>query len=608
MDSDVPGASEKPPGSRSAGRGSGKAKGERGTSKRPERSDKPRRKPETGRSSPGSRRSTRKRQSTSPGKRVASSLQQQIAEAAAGHEHLESMIESMGRQLFTDTKKRCALKERLDSDVEELEQLRHEIEELGRVTCPVCNERFSKREIQSHVDSCLSSMLVHIEKTVEQVPGVQRALRPRSEREKSKSTDYYDGSDDGYSLTSFDLEGSAAPDVTVWNNPLTSGRKSSGDSRPGESSPVVGGSSVRQQREERRRLRQEQIPNRVPRLLLLYRDQSPSDKPLELSSIAIPCARSDPAAESDSTQLLGLGSHREEAVQLASRSTLFQHNGHSDALGITVDDTIEIDLQNAQARAPPNRGAMHNENKSWADRHPGLAKLVASADDPLARRVSPPRMWEAVSGVAAAPTSAAAPDRATAIHTQAETPTRHGDTTVVDVRTGGRDTVAAIKPSHQFNAQYWLEQSDNPRDWSTASTVKAAPEQSSAPSPGAAPAMGAQLAEILPESMTGQHSLTAEPPLLLPPPPLPLELTVHANNSGQADQWVQRSVAVELRDLQVLQAEGILTTKEFEAQKKVVLERGLGPSENNDAHDSAHGASGKPYAWKAQLDSVGSGA
>ena len=69
-------------------------------------------------------------------------------------------------------------------------------------------------------------------------------------------------------------------------------------------------------------------------------------------------------------------------------------------------------------------------------------------------------------------------------------------------------------------------------------------------------------------------------------------------------------MAAELRDLQSLQAEGVLTTEEFEAQKKAVLDRGLGPSGNGGVGDSSvrNGRSGKPYAWQAQLDSLGWGA
>jgi hypothetical protein len=120
-----------------------------------------------------------------------------------------------------------------------------------------------------------------------------------------------------------------------------------------------------------------------------------------------------------------------------------------------------------------------------------------------------------------------------------------------------------------------------------------------------------QAFDAIRDSLGGDGLLGAEDlPLLPPPPPPALELTVSANNSSQISHSSHRSVAAELRDLQSLQAEGVLTTEEFDAQKKAVLQRGLGPSGNGSVGDSSvrNGRSGKPYAWQAQLDSLGWGA
>eukprot|EP01043_Picozoa_sp_COSAG02_P047356 COSAG02_NODE_4531_length_5252_cov_2.871919_3_plen_606_part_00 len=585
---------------KSASKGKGKGKGKRGDPRRVARNGEPRPELEPApvtqlRATPGSSPSTGRRQSGS--RTAGSKLQQQIVNAIAGHEQLESRIEAMGRQLFTDTKKRCAAKEKLDQEVEALEELRRELDQLGCVICPVCNERFPKREIQPHVDSCLSRMLEHIEETVERAPGVQRALRPRPVQKESAGVDHYEDNrddDDGDSLTSFDLEGSTGPDGTaVWNNPLTSSTRNRVSSWPVASSPLRGESSVRQQREERRR--QRQSPSRPHR-------RSPqrswagdlvdprSNSPLESSAATLAHWPSDPVAVDRRRRLLGL---------------------HS------IDD--------AQACVPPSSQTIDDDdNRSWADRHPGLAKLVASADAPSARRPSPPRMYDALPGVATSPTSAA-PDEPAGLSSRiapvpepepgpepaswgtAENLIHRSGITAVDIRTGGRDTVAAITPPAKFNAQFWQEQSDDPREWSTQSCTPAAPGQALAPPPAVVSSEGAGQADLI-----GGNGLpsTEELPMLPPPPPPSLELTVSANNSSPISHSSHRSVAAELRDLQSLHAEGVLTTAEFEAQKKAVLKRGLGPSENSGVGDSSvrSGRSGKPYAWQAQLDSLGWGA
>lgn len=581
--------------------GKGKANGPVARSGRPTREPVPAVKV---RGSPGSKRNPEgSKQSPAAGSRTRGRpSQQQLADVVAGHEHLESRIEAMGRQLFTDTKKRCEAKEKLDREAKALEELRHELEHLSSVVCPVCNERFAKREIQSHVDSCLSGMLDHIEQTVERAPGVQRALRPRLAQEDSAGEDHYDEDgdhDDGDSLTSFDLEGSTGPDGTVWTNPLT---RAHSRTRNQLSSWTVGAeSTVRQQREERRRQRQELSPSRP------YR-RSPQRERLEPPSLNSARWASDPPVEETrrSWMLEPAGSNEDGSVQLVSRSRSFQRSGQPGAFGVnSVDD--------AQERAPLNTQAI---NRSWADRHPGLAKLVASADTPL-------QTWEAVPGVAAA--------------SPAENLTHHSRAAVVDIKTGGRYTAITPvgggggggrgghaggggvrdEPSRQFNAQYWREHSDNPREWST--TEPSTPQgsgQASTAVPGV-PEVG-QAFETAPSSMGAGGMPGAEPLPLLPPPPPPppsLELTVSANSRGQANldtasNSSQRSVAAELRDLQSLQAEGMLTTEEFEALKKAVLERGLGPggSGSGATNDSRNGRAGEPYAWQAQLDSLGWGA
>ena len=603
----------------SKGKGKGKGKSHRGSSRHVVRNDNRRSELE---SAPvtelrvGSRASPVRRPDPTSGSSTAGSrLQQQIAGAVAGHEHVESRIEALGRQIFTETKKRCAAQEKLERESEAVEKLRRELEQLGCMICPVCNERFPNREIQPHVDSCLSRMLEHIEETVQRAPGVQRALRSLPVQDELAREHYEDNQDDddGDSLTSFDLEGSTGPNGTVWNNPLTSSRTSNQmSSRPLSSSPLRGESSVRQQREERRR--QRQSPTRPHR-------RSPQN------------SWTGDLDDPRSTSPLG------SSVMLAHRpSDLVAANRSRRLLGV---DSVE----HAQVSAHPGSQMIDDDNKSWADRHPGLAKLVASADAPPVRSTSPPRLYDALPGVASSRSSGAAPDESTRLSSRfaaspalapvpapepepdglgrAENPIHRSGTAAVDIRTGGRDTVAAITPPPKFNAQFWREQSDNPREWTTQSGTPAGTGQAAAaaaappppPSP-AAPAVASsagagQAFDAIRDSLGGDGLPGAEDlPLLPPPPPPALELTVSANNSSQISHSSHRSVAAELRDLQSLQAEGVLTTEEFDAQKKAVLQRGLGPSGNGSVGDSSvrNGRSGKPYAWQAQLDSLGWGA
>lgn len=412
--------------------------------------------PEPGFSSLGQRRSPER------GGR-GSGQDDKLSDVVRGHERIESSIENLGRQIFTDTKARTAAKDKLDRETEALELLRLELEEFSRVGCPVCQDRFPKAEIQNHVNGCLASMLQHISSTVERVPGVQKALRPRAaagpfaaalapratvvgarpraaapapellpeerpaftapplarkpvpyetpavDPESSRRVSVDDAMSDASSFDSFDLEGSTAEmdghySPTTWTNPMASS-SSSRQPRPSprgnqyRSSPggrqrtvpsrevealsktvvarLVNGSpsasGVRQAHDERRRLRQQttRSPQRgQARSPTRRRQQQPvttgSPRPAK------------PVARPPSPRAAWLDS---------------------------ADDDGYTGSEASVARS--NQVATHSSG-NWADRHPGLAKLVATADGgvpPTApvsvgrgNRPAPPQLWDSLPG------------------------------------------------------------------------------------------------------------------------------------------------------------------------------------------------------------------
>ena len=679
-----------------AGKGKGKGgkgKGKGGKGGKAKRTAKPKREPEPepevpptpGAGSPERWRVPSPGSDTGGGSR----LQQEIADALKMHERFESSIESMGRQLFTDTKKRSAAKERLDRETEALELLRQELETFNSVACPVCSERFPKREIQSHVDGCLACMLEQIEKTVEQVPGVQRALRPRPVRSPSPRSlaapaapaaaataspalpaaraadddDRVTSSEDeadASSLNSFDLEGSTGPGAhgaTTWKNPLA---RSSTRHRPtsrslGGASPMVGRSSVRVPRDEQLRLRQRRSPSRPqPRSPQRQLQDRPRPNGLGIGTAALRqmdarFARSDPEATVSSSRRHlsprargdNVMSHSESSSVVSQqqrahpRSTTRGGWGGEDqrrqegggsvsgsaiasprAAWLDTSDDMENDQAGRRRQQASTSG--NGNGGSWADRHPGLAKLVASADTPPTRRPSPPRMWDAVPGVAATDASGLAVASSPAVRSSPP----HGNRAVADITGGSRGTVAAITPPLHFNSRYWLEQSDDPREWSTsqpaAGTTAAA---GAAPEGGESGAIGVEALPPPPPPPLGDLTASiggdlASGVLDLPPPSSAAAAAAPSLPSPQGHGLLHhRGVAADLRDLQSLQSEGLITAQEFEAQKAAVLARGLTAGATGSGIDDGDGSggsgsgggSGRPYAWQAQMDELGWG-